>query len=76
MAKIEQHYSVEAAAQILGGIHRGTLFNWIYQGKIQRVKVGGRTMISESELRRILNEGAGPKAVAKLAANQESAAVA
>jgi len=44
-------YSVESAAEFLGGISPATIRAWLTQGKLTRVKVGGRlTRIRESEL--------------------------
>lgn len=42
--------SVEEAAKRLGGISKWTVHAWLGQGKLRRTKVGGRTMIRESEL--------------------------
>jgi excisionase family DNA binding protein len=58
MSDLEKHYSVEAAGEILGGLSPRTLYNWAAQGKIRKVKVGGHFMIAESELKRVLSEGA------------------
>jgi len=74
MSDLERHYSVEAAAKCLGGLSPRTLYNWAAQGKIQRVKVGARLMIAESELRRLLTAGAGPKAIEPVSQNQVAAA--
>ena len=49
--------SVEEAAKRLGGISKWTVHAWLSQGRLQRTKVGGRTMIRESELNRVMNEG-------------------
>lgn len=54
---MEQLLSVEQAAQKLGGISKWTLHAWLSQGKIQRTKVGGRTMIRESELAKVIEDG-------------------
>jgi len=35
MSDIERHYSVEATAELLGGMNPRTLYNWASQGKIQ-----------------------------------------
>lgn len=51
-------YSVEDAAKALGGISKWTVHAWLSQGKLQRTKVGRRTMIRESELERIVRHGA------------------
>jgi excisionase family DNA binding protein len=49
--------SVEQAAMRLGGISKWTVYAWLSQGKLQRTKVGGRTMIRESELAKVICEG-------------------
>jgi excisionase family DNA binding protein len=49
--------SVEQAAKRLGGISKWTVHAWLSQGKLQRTKVGGRTMIRESELLKVINDG-------------------
>jgi excisionase family DNA binding protein len=49
--------SVSEAAKRLGGISKWTVHAWLSQGKLQRTKVGGRTMIRESELARVIRDG-------------------
>jgi excisionase family DNA binding protein len=49
--------SVPEAAKRLGGISKWTVHAWLSQGKLQRTKVGGRTMIRESELQKVIEEG-------------------
>ena len=49
--------SVEEAAKRLGGISKWTIHAWLSQGKLQRTKVGGRTMIRESELAKVIQDG-------------------
>ena len=49
--------SVEEAARRLGGISKWTVHAWLSQGKLQRTKVGGRTMIRESELAKVIQDG-------------------
>lgn len=63
MIDLERHYSVVEAAKRLGGLSPRTLYNWASQGKIQKVKVGARVMIAESELRRLLTTGARQNAI-------------
>ena len=48
--QMDQLFSVEQAAAKLGGISKWTVHAWLSQGKLQRTKVGSRTMIRESEL--------------------------
>jgi excisionase family DNA binding protein len=44
-------YSVEEAASFLGGISKWTVHAWLAKGKLQRTKIGSRTMIAEHDLR-------------------------
>jgi excisionase family DNA binding protein len=54
---LENLYSVEEAARLLGGISKWTVHAWLSKGRLQRTKVGGRTMIRESELTKIIEDG-------------------
>lgn len=54
---MEQLYSIEDAAKKLGGISKWTLYAWLSQGRLQRTKIGSRTMIRESELLRLMQAG-------------------
>jgi excisionase family DNA binding protein len=49
--------SVEEVARKLGGISKWTVHAWLSQGKLRRTKVGGRTMVRESELARVIEDG-------------------
>jgi excisionase family DNA binding protein len=49
--------SVEEAARRLGGISKWTIHSWLSQGRLRRTKVGRRTMIRESELKRVIRDG-------------------
>jgi excisionase family DNA binding protein len=49
--------SVDEAAKRLGGISKWTIFAWLSQGRLQRTKVGGRTMVRESELKKVIDDG-------------------
>ena len=49
--------SVEEAAKRLGGISKWTVYRWLSQGKLNRTKVGGRTMIRECELQKVIEDG-------------------
>lgn len=49
--------SVDEAARLLGGISKWTVHAWLSQGRLQRTKVGGRTMIRESELEKVIQDG-------------------
>lgn len=55
--KMDALLSVEEAARRLGGLSKWTIHGWLSKGKIQRTKVGGRTMIRESELQKIIEDG-------------------
>jgi excisionase family DNA binding protein len=55
--ELERLLSVEETAKALGGISKWTVHAWLSQGKLQRTKVGGRTMIRESELGRVIEDG-------------------
>ena len=48
--------SVNEAARRLGGISKWTVHAWLSQGRLQRTKVGGRTMIRESELEKVIQD--------------------
>jgi excisionase family DNA binding protein len=54
---MEQLFSIEEVARRLGGISKWTVHAWLSQGRLQRTKVGGRTMIRESELQKVIKEG-------------------
>ena len=49
--------SVEEAAKRLGGISKWTVHAWLSQGRLQRTKVGSRTMIRESKLQKLIEDG-------------------
>ena len=49
--------SVEEAARRLGGLSKYTIHSWLTKGKLRRTKVGSRTMIRESELERVIQDG-------------------
>jgi excisionase family DNA binding protein len=54
---MENLLSVEEAAKRLGGLSKWTVHAWLSQGRLRRTKVGGRTMIRESELQKVIEEG-------------------
>jgi excisionase family DNA binding protein len=54
---MDQLVSVEEAARRLGGISKWTVHAWLSQGRMRRVKVGSRTMIRESELQKVIQDG-------------------
>lgn len=49
--------SVSEAARRLGGISKWTLYAWFSQGRLQRTKVGSRTMVKETEVQRVIDDG-------------------
>jgi excisionase family DNA binding protein len=49
--------SVDEAARRLGGLSKYTIHAWLSSGKLRRTKVGSRTMIRESELERVIEDG-------------------
>lgn len=54
---MEALLSIEEAARKLGGISKWTVHAWLAKGKLRRTKVGSRTMIRESELQRVIEDG-------------------
>lgn len=54
---LEELVSIAEAAKRLGGISKWTVHAWLSQGRLQRTKVGGRTMIAESELEKVIKRG-------------------
>jgi excisionase family DNA binding protein len=54
---VDNLISVAEAGKRLGGISKWTVHAWLSQGKLQRTKVGGRTMIRESELQKVIDDG-------------------
>lgn len=54
---METLLSIEQAAERLGGISKWTIHAWLSQGRLQRTKVGSRTMIRESELQKVIQDG-------------------
>lgn len=70
---MESLFSVEEAARRLGGISKWTVHAWLSQGKLRRTKVGGRTMIRESELARVIRDEEKPtEATAKTSRRPEN----
>jgi len=70
---LEALLSIDEAAKRLGGISKWTVYAWLSQGRLQRTKVGGRTMIRESELAKVIQDGgksAVPRGVRKAPAER------
>lgn len=54
---LEPLYSVEEAARRLGGVSRFTIYAWMSRGVLERTRVGGRVMVRESSLLKLLERG-------------------
>ena len=48
--RMDKLHSIESAAEFLGGLSPWTIRRWLSDGKLDRVKVGARTMVRESSL--------------------------
>jgi excisionase family DNA binding protein len=48
--------SIDEVAKQLGGLSRWTVVAWLRDGRLRRTKVGRRTMIRESELKRVIKD--------------------
>jgi excisionase family DNA binding protein len=62
--RMERLYSVDAAAKKLGGLSKFTIYTWISRGLLERTRVGGRVMVRESSLLKLLqacNQQEGPQ---------------
>jgi excisionase family DNA binding protein len=51
---LEPLYSVAETAKRLGGISRFTVYAWMNRGVLERTRVGGRVMVRESSLLKLL----------------------
>jgi excisionase family DNA binding protein len=54
---METLWTVQDAAKYLH-VNKITVYRWLAEGKVMRTKVGGRTLIRESELLRIIEDNA------------------
>ncbi|MGI4981302.1 MAG: helix-turn-helix domain-containing protein [Janthinobacterium lividum] len=63
---MERLLTVGEAAQALGGISKYTVQAWLSSGKLQRTKVGSRTMIRESDLQAVVQVGAKSERVKRI----------
>ena len=54
---VDKLYSVKDSAEFLGGLSEYTIQAWLCSGKLMRTKVGSRTMIRESQLLKVMNDG-------------------
>ena len=59
--------SVKESAKFLGEISPWTVYAWLAHGKLKRTKVGGRTMIRESELLKVIEDDAPPRKLRRAA---------
>jgi excisionase family DNA binding protein len=57
---LERLFSIEEAAKWLGGVSPWTIRSWIATGRLQKTKVGRRTMISEGELEEFVRSSNAP----------------
>lgn len=49
-------YPLKEAAELLGGISRGTFYNLEARGELRMIRVGKRVLVPASEIRRLLQE--------------------
>jgi excisionase family DNA binding protein len=54
---LETLYSVEEAAKKPGGVSKFTIYAWMSRGTLERTRVGGRVMVRESSLLKLLQQG-------------------
>lgn len=54
---VDHLHSIESAAKFLGNISPWTIRAWLSDGKLVRTKAGRRTLIRESELLKVLDDG-------------------
>jgi excisionase family DNA binding protein len=53
---LEKMYSVPEAAEVLG-ISTWTIYSYLSSGKLARSKIGSRTVVRESELEKLIEDG-------------------
>jgi excisionase family DNA binding protein len=58
---MDELLSIPEVAHQLGGISVWTVRAWLSQGRLRRTKVGGRTMVRQSELQKVITDGLTPK---------------
>ena len=56
MVDVEKRYTVEETAEHFR-VHKMTIYNWLYSGKLKSSKVGNKHLIAASEIKRVLEEG-------------------
>jgi excisionase family DNA binding protein len=59
---LEPLFSVSEAARMLGGVSRFTIYAWMNRGLLERTRVGGRVMVRESSLVKLLQQSSERKA--------------
>jgi excisionase family DNA binding protein len=59
---LEPLYSVTEAARMLGGVSKFTVYAWMNRGLLERTRVGGRVMVRESSLLKLLQQSSERKA--------------
>ena len=57
---LETLWSPKKLAAFLG-VHRGTIYRWIYEGKVKTIRVGGGVKIPQSEVYKITTFGTNQK---------------
>ena len=55
--EFDELLSVPEVAKRLGGLSPQTVHQWLSQGRMRRCKVGSRTMVRASELRKVIRDG-------------------
>jgi excisionase family DNA binding protein len=53
---VERLVDIETAARLLGGVSPWTVRAWLSKGRLSKVKVGRRTMITKAELDRFIQQ--------------------
>jgi excisionase family DNA binding protein len=53
---MERLFSIDAAAEFLGGISKWTIQSWLTKRTLRRTKIGRRTFIRESELLKVIRD--------------------
>ncbi len=62
---LEPLFSVAEAAKMLGGVSRFTVYAWMNRGLLERTRVGGRVMVRESSLLKLLQQSSERKAASR-----------
>ena len=72
---MERYFSVHDAARMLGGVSIWTVRAWLSQGRLQRTKIGRRTMVSETALENFVRGNEGRSRSAREDTNEDEAQV-